>query len=499
MRTTILTTLAAMLTLTVPGAELFVAPSGAPYTSIQDALDDAGAGDTVTVRAGTYYERLYPPGGSAGGGFLTLRAYPGERVLLCGDNRHSSGDPHMIYIADASYIRIAGLHICSNRATSADGGSGIFIEGAGSHIAIVSNVIYHMLGTHGMGITVYGTSGTAISDLLLAWNTISNCEPATSEALTLNGNVRNFAVISNTVVDVNNIGIDFIGGETDINPSQGARHGLCTGNRVIRARSSYGGGFAAGIYVDGGTDIVIERNVVSECDMGIELGAENAGWDTTGIVVRSNLVYGNDKVGIVFGGYDAGVGRVRSCAIINNTIAMNNGLGLTGGDFHGEIIVQYATGNAIPNNLVIVDTHGDRRALSEEAAAGNVDNRFDYNLYYCAGFTPVFQFGGAAYNGFASYTNASGSDAHGMALNPEVVDAAAHDFHLTDASPAVNGGDPAPGQAYGELDSGGDPRVMFGRVDIGAYEYVPEPATVLVSWLMVGCVARRRRSGGAAQ
>ena len=57
-----------------------------------------------------------------------------------------------------------------------------------------------------------------ISDLVIDGNEIYDCEPATSEALTLNGNVDGFAVTNNVVRDVNNIGIDFIGGETDIQP-----------------------------------------------------------------------------------------------------------------------------------------------------------------------------------------------------------------------------------------------------------------------------------------
>jgi len=53
------------------------------------------------------------------------------------------------------------------------------------------------------------------------------------------------------------------GGEADIHPALGARHGTCLANRVIQARSSYGGGYAAGIYADGGQNIVIAGNYVA--------------------------------------------------------------------------------------------------------------------------------------------------------------------------------------------------------------------------------------------
>ena len=116
-----------------------------------------------------------------------------------------------------------------------------------------------------MGITVYGTSpAEGVHDLTIGGNEIYDCQPARSEALTLNGNVHDFAVTNNYVHNVNNIGIDFIGGE-GISPDPAtdmARDGLCAGNRVYKARSGYGGGYAAGIYVDGGQNITVERNTV---------------------------------------------------------------------------------------------------------------------------------------------------------------------------------------------------------------------------------------------
>ena len=71
-------------------------------------------------------------------------------------------------------------------------------------------------------------------------------------------------VTNNHVHDVNNIGIDFIGGERSICKDIGkvARNGICSGNRVERARSNYGGGFAAGIYVDGARDIKIRLRMI---------------------------------------------------------------------------------------------------------------------------------------------------------------------------------------------------------------------------------------------
>lgn len=60
---------------------------------------------------------------------------------------------------------------------------------------------------------LYGTSPEeAISGLVIQGNQVFDCDPATSEAIVLNGNVDGFNVTQNLVHDVNNIGIDFIGG-----------------------------------------------------------------------------------------------------------------------------------------------------------------------------------------------------------------------------------------------------------------------------------------------
>ena len=61
---------------------------------------------------------------------------------------------------------------------------------------------------------------------------------------------------------------------------------------------------AAGIYVDGGSNITLELNEVHHSDMGIEIGAENKGQVAAYMIVRKNYLHDNDKFGLVFGGYD---------------------------------------------------------------------------------------------------------------------------------------------------------------------------------------------------
>ena len=440
-----------------------VADPNGDFTSIQAALDVAGAGDTITVHEkGTpYFEKLiFPSSGNTGQGYITLQAASGENPILDGTGVSGS---NMVLIIGRSYVKLIGFEIRNH--LNVNDGSGVRVLGSGSHIEIRDNRIHDIRGSHAMGITVYGTESDPISDLVIDGNEIYDCEPFRSEALTLNGNVTNFEVTDNIVRDVNNIGIDFIGGETDIqpDPSKVARNGVCRGNQVYRANEQ-GGGFAGGIYVDGGRDIVIENNIVAESDLGIEIGAENAGTDAQNITVRNNVLYANTKTCIVFGGFSASVGRTRDSQFLNNTCYKNDTLG----EGVGELWIQYAQDNVIRNNI-FYSTSQNILLYSEN---GNVDNALDYNLFYADAGPDAAQFvwQNTEYQGFSSYQSGSGQDPNSLFADPRLRDPNAADFHLASGSPAIDRGDPGFVPAPAEVDLDEAPRVNSGRVDIGADE-----------------------------
>ncbi len=423
------------------GGDLVVALSGGDYTSIQAALDAAGPGDRVLVRerSGGWNEKVvFTNGGSAAGGWLELMAFPGESPAL--DGTGVVGE-WMIEISNKSYVRVAGFEIRNNLGTQGDG-SGIRLRGQGSHYIFEGNVIHDMRGDDAMAITVYGTSTTgSIADLVIDGNLVYDCEPAQSEAITLNGNVERFEVTNNFVRDVNNIGIDFIGGEASINPLFVARDGVVRGNRVERANANYGGGFGAGIYVDGGKDILIEGNTVIGCDLGIEVGAENAGVDSSGIIVRQNLIVANDKAGLVFGGFDATVGRVRDCVFANNLLHSNDTLAIG----VGEIWVQFAENCDLRGNLVVAGPQNIW--LYGETGAPGIT--FDFNQYSVAAGQGMFEWDGSIYH-FADWRTATGNDASSGLGAPLFIDAFGPDgvlgtnddnFGLQAGSPAIDAGD----------------------------------------------------------
>ncbi|MGA9116217.1 MAG: right-handed parallel beta-helix repeat-containing protein [Bacteroidota bacterium] len=447
-----------------------------PWRTIGKALLSLSPGDTCLISGGTYREKpVAGVSGSAGGGFISLMPSGDDSVTLDGTG---IAGPHMLLVPGRSYLRIRGLTFCNNFGVT-DGG-GIRLEGSGSHVELLDNTIHTMRGTNAMGITVYGTSGASpYADILIADNRIFACDAAPSEALVLNGNVEGFEVRGNLIHDVNNIGIDFIGGEgTCPVPSlDRARRGVCRGNTVFRARSSYGDGYAAGIYVDGGSNILIEHNSVSRCDLGIEVGCENRYRVADSIVVRNNMIYRNDKRGLSWGGYDyPRTGTVRHCLFRNNTLFLNDSLGT--GD--GEVFVEHASECRFEGNIVRAGA-GDRMmtALTLPGSSGR-------NIWFGPGgaASALFVWGGTAYTGFGAFRSGTGQDAGSAYADPLFADGSplAPDLHIQGASPAAESGDPRGVPEPGETDWDGEPRLMGLRLDAGADELtLPIPVPLLVS------------------
>jgi parallel beta-helix repeat protein len=397
----------------IGAAELYVSASGSdsaagseasPWKTVQHGCDQLKPGDTLIVLPGVYEEKIdVKTSGTPGNGSITIRGKEGAVI-----SGKSVKGAHLIHLKNQSYIRIIGLELRDN--TGVRDGSGIRIEGHGTGIELRNNRIHEIRGKDAMGITVYGTDrNQAVDQLVIDGNEIFNCDPAKSEALVLNGNVSNFAITNNIVHDVNNIGIDMIGGEVSTvgDATKVARNGVCRGNKVYRCRSNYEDGYAAGIYVDGGHDIIVEDNIVTQCDLGIEIGAENKGTVASQITVRGNMVFYNDKAGIVFGGYDKSTGRVQSCKFTGNTCYHNN---RHKEDHNGELWVQWASDNEVTGNTFVVG--GSESPLAQISPGGALGNTINGNHYYTdAGAEDAFFiFKNNDVNGFASWRATSRAD-----------------------------------------------------------------------------------------
>jgi Right handed beta helix region len=463
-----------------------------PFQTVQHAADVAKPGDTIDVRGGKYCERLaVTSSGNATQGYITFRSEPGETAILDGSCLTPEvGDSPMVALRNASYVKIEHLEVGNYRtADPTRVPAGIRIYGHGSHIEILDNNVHNIEqtyqgregpghGANGFGIAVYGTDATTpISDLIVDGNEVHNLQTGSSESLVLNGNVTNFRVTHNRVHNNNNIGIDIIGFEhTAPDPSvDRARDGVVAENHVYDITSRGNPAYrddanSDGIYVDGGTRVVIERNIINNVDFGIELASEHFHRDTSHIIARNNLIYSCHTAGISIGGYDEKRGSTHDTAIVNNTLYKNDA-------WHtgtGEIQMQfYLRNNIFKNNIVYIgDSNEALRSRSGRMDPNTPTVTFDHNLYYSpAGANRVkWSLDGKDYSSFQEYVKATGEDRDSKFADPKFVDHAAHNFHLQKDSPAIGSGVNLGPDIVGKDDLDGNPRCDSSKIDIGCYQ-----------------------------
>ena len=462
------------------GSDSNLGSEAAPWRHIQYAVDKVGPGSIVYVMNGVYNEAVtFHNSGSASGGYITLQNYVGHIPVIDGTGLPISGETGLVVIENRAYIKLIGFEIRNLKAggVSAVFPAGIWIRGNGDHLEIRNNVVHDIenscsrCGAH--GIAVYGRDpNISIHDIIIDGNEVRNGKFGWSESMVLNGNVEKFVVSNNIVHDNDNIGIDMIGYEGE-NPNPAvdrARDGTVAGNLVYNINSygnpAYGTERSAdGIYVDGGTNIIIERNTVHHSNIGIELASEHAGRDTSYITVRNNFVYSNTQVGIAFGGYDKRRGSTQYCNIVNNTFYNN----FTQRDWGAELYVQYDTRyNVVKNNILYAN---DARRFIESWSTVMTANVVDHNMYFAAGggTNGTWIWKNVTYTTFTAYQQGSGNDANGLVgVDPLFVSTAVPDLHLQSTSPAIDQGETL--AVAGTLDIDGQPRVQGVTIDLAADE-----------------------------
>jgi hypothetical protein len=449
-----------------------------PWRHIQYALNRVIAGSTVYVLNGVYNEYVNFPNSGTAGNYIVLQNYAGHAPVIDGTGLPISGEVGLVSIVNKQYVKLIGFEVRNLKAGGVSSAfpHGISIRGNGAFIEIRNNKVHDIenscrrCGAH--GIAAYGRDPNAsIHDLLIDGNEVYNGKFGWSESMVLNGNVEFFTVSNNVVHDNDNIGIDFIGFEGE-NPDPAldrARDGTVIGNLVYNIDSYSNPAYryersAGGIYVDGGTRILIERNIVHHSNLGVELASEHSGRNTSYITLRNNFFYNNTQTGIAMGGYDTRRGSTENCVIVNNTLYNN----FTQGDWGAELYIQFDTRNNIIKNNVIYANAFKRYIESWSAVMTN--NVVDYNLYFASGGgtagTWIWQ--GVTYSTFAAYQSGSGNDTNGLVgTDPLLVNPVAGDLHLVTASPAIDRGQNL--AEAGTLDIDGQTRIQ-NLIELGADE-----------------------------
>ncbi|PYU60108.1 MAG: hypothetical protein DMG55_11780 [Acidobacteria bacterium] len=460
--------------------------SGSPWRTIQHAANMVQPGDTIYVYGGTYNETVtINASGNSTAGYITFQSYPGQTAIIDGTGLAVNGQTGLINIQDQSYLVVRGFEIRNySTSSTANVPIGIYITGADSYIQILNNHIHNIktsasgCNANALGIAVYGDNGSSsINNLTISGNELDHMTTGCSETMSLDGNVQYWTVSDNLIHDNNNIGIDAIGFEgVSPNPSTDqARDGLIVGNTVYNITSygnpAYGNQYAAdGIYVDGGTRITIERNVVHNTDLNVELASEHSGKVTSYVTVRNNLIYQGNSVGISIGGYASNVGGTDHCTIVNNTLWGNDTKNTGSGEFQ---IQYYATNNMFKNNILYAGSQGLFVNSFTNSESNPVDS--DYNLFYSSVGSSAGQWvwNGTTDTGFSLYQSTTGKDGHSQFADPQYIDLSSTppNLDVQSTSPAVNTGMNLGSSLVGTVDYAGKLRVnVNGQINIPAYE-----------------------------
>ena len=264
-----------------------------PWRTIQHALNTANGGSIIEVGSGVYNELVTIRRSGTAKRFTILTAAPGASPVIDGTGLGiPNGLNGLITLNTVSFVQVKGFEVRNYVSNSAAlDPIGILVEGAGSNIQLLNNHV-HGIKTTGktdnfdaLGIAVYGTKAPASLDTItIDDNELDHLITGFSESLALSGNVQHFQMTDNVIHDNDNIGID-VGGYEKFAPDPAydrARNGYVAGNTVYNITSLHNPAYqgqqsADGIYVDGGADVVIERNLIHDTDLGVEAASEHNG------------------------------------------------------------------------------------------------------------------------------------------------------------------------------------------------------------------------------
>jgi len=393
-------------------------------TNIQDAIDAAVAGDSVVASNG-----VYGFGGRAVYGLATNRVTIDRAVTVQSFNGPSGTIIKGDYTAPTHGGPIARCAYLTNGAVL----SGFTLTNGGT--AFTTNIIFEASG----GGVWCESSGGVVSNCVLIGNTAARFGGGA-----FRGTLVNCLLTNNVATQGGGAGSN-----TLIN---------CTLTKNSASFQSLNGG--GGAYACVLSNCLLVANV---CNLG------GGGGGAFGSTLNSCVVSNN------FAGSGGGIcmGTANN-SLISSNYASGNG----GGSFSNTL-----------NTCVLKNNRADRTGGGAYLGA----------LNSCTVVSNVCAIGGGLYAGVATnsiiYYNGSGGNTWdakiivycctiplGSVTNPPLfVDLAGGDFHLQSNSPCINSGYNASVSVTNDFD--GNPRVVGGMVDIGAYEY-PNPTSVLsYDWL----------------
>ena len=442
------------------------------WASIQKACNSAVPNSVVYIKGGVYHENIQVNVSGTNGNPITFTNLDANPVIVDGTGTTGTS---LLRISNKSWLHFQNMAF---RNLVRNNARGIMVEttqnGYSRNISF-TNISIHGIrwtdqddvvpatGQNARGFAAVGR-GNGIEYLSLVDCTIHDNVTGKSEALTLNGNIEDFLIEGCTVHDNTNIGISLAGNYGICNDPalDKARNGIVRGNTCYNNVSLLAS--SAGIYVDGGENIVIERNSCYQNGTGISVGCEKNGI-TQFITVKNNLIYNNWGRGIAVGGYTLLTnGQVLFSTVRNNTLYQNNFENL----FASEIHVSKASNCVFEDNIIY--TGAQNIVMAVEAKFPQADNLFNFNCIY----TPSgdaddinIYWHDLSFDNLEQFQQSLGQELNTIFADPQCT---ATSPAAGSSSQCINAGNPNLVVEAGELDFTGNPRLSGQAVDIGAFE-----------------------------
>lgn len=302
-------TLLALLLLAWPAqaAERFVATDGddgadgsaqRPWRTIQRGVDELRPDDVLTIRGGVYREFVQiNRSGRYFGHYITLRAAPGEQVVIDAEGA-AGGGKGVIDTRGAEYVRLVEIAVRNSPTCGfvVEGSWQVVLDRCRSLSSARSGIMIDKSGF----VTVTGCEVTEA------------CRRQGEESISVKRS-QNVDILDSHVHDTGHEGIDV---------KEGSKH-----VRVLRNRLH--GVERQGLYADAWDvdtrDILFDGNVVFDCGFGAGACAE-AGGLLADVTFSNNVIHDNNGPGLFVAdwGHRTMSHAVRNLRFVNNTV-VNNG------------------------------------------------------------------------------------------------------------------------------------------------------------------------------